>query len=435
MFVIFSTRIISIFLGILTVSLISRLLGPEGKGAYALLLLAPSFLILLGEMGVGMSNVYFIGHRKHEHSQIASNSLILGTCLGSLLVVCFLIYFLIFQPHFLEGLTFWPLFIATLTIPLSLLAGYFQSILLGQNRIVELSFLALAQGGIFLLFLTVIALLHVKNPLLYTISAWTMTLGIIALFFIILVHRATPITLSFYPQLLKDSVRFGIKGYLGNLIGALNYRLDLFIVASFLNVAAVGYYSASASLAETLWYLPGAVGTLVFAQTPRLKVEDTNRLTPIICRTTLLATILMTIVLFVFRKPLVLLLFGAPFLPALQSFGILLPGVIALSISKVLGNEIAGRGRPMLNTIAVSVSLAIDIVLNILFVPTMGIAGAALASTVSYIAASIIVVTNFLKLSHNTWTKTLLPQREDIAFYLKTLAVLRNFCSPQKSSQ
>lgn len=62
--------------------------------------------------------------------------------------------------------------------------------------------------------------------------------------------------------------------------------------------------------------------------------------------------------------------------------------------TRVFGNDIAGRGRPILNTYVSVGAIATNIVLNVVWIPRYEIAGAALASTVSY--GIILVVRQFL---------------------------------------
>jgi O-antigen/teichoic acid export membrane protein len=421
----FSAQIIALILGIPVAIVIARVLGPEGKGAYSLVILVPALLALVGNLGIGMANTYFGGSRKHDWAELSSNSLVSALALGIVLALAFLAYFFIANPTFLKDIEPRCLVLATLAVPLSLLTAYFNSILLGQYRINEYNLVYLAQSGA-LLVLVLLLLLAAKGDIFSAIVAWGGSTLAAAILSILLVRRATSIKWSFYPQAFGDSVKFGIKGYLGNVIQFLNYRVDMFMVAFFMNLTFVGYYSVSVAMAEALWYFPGAVGTVIFARTPGMKTEEANVSTPRICRNTFFITILAAVVLFALSRYIITLFFGSAFLPALRPLWILLPGIITLSICKVLSNEIAGRGRPMINTAAASVSLAVNIPLNLLLIPRMGIFGAALASTVSYSVTAVIVLVAFLKISGNRWIDTILLKREDLKIYAGAFSTVRN---------
>jgi O-antigen/teichoic acid export membrane protein len=421
----FSTHILAVALSLAVAIAIARLLGPEGKGAYSLIILVPTLLTLVGNLGIGIANTYFGGSRKYRWADLSSNSLISAVGLGIVVAVAFLAYFYAFRPSWLTDIESRSILMATLVVPFSLLIMYFSSILLGQYKIKEYNLVLLAQSGA-LLILVLLVLLALKGGVFGAIVAWAGATLVATIFSILLVRRTTSVKWSFHPLVFKDSVKFGIKGYLGNAIQFLNYRLDMVLVAFFMNITFVGYYSISVALAEALWYLPGAVGTVIFARTPGMKAEDANRSTPRICRNTFFVTIMAALVLFALSRYIITLFFGSAFLPALKPLWILLPGIVALSIPKVLGNEIAGRGKPIVGTIVAGVSLAVNIPLNLLLIPRIGISGAALASTVSYSVSAVVVLAAFLKISGNSWIDTILLKREDLKIYTGVLSTVRS---------
>ena len=290
---------------------------------------------------------------------------------------------------------------------------YFQYILLGQNRIKEFNFTNIIQSALYLSLIIVI--LFFNGSIQGVLSSWTVSFVIAAIIPVIFVYKSNPFKLHFNFDIFKKTTIFGLKGYLGNVIQFFNYRIDIFLISMILsNYASVGYYSISVALAESLWYLPGVVGTLVFARTPGLTDEDKNRSTPIICRNTFFITLILSIILFITANYIILILYGPTYLPAVKPLWVLLPGVIALSVCKVLSNEIAGRGKPMINTYAAIISLAVNIPLNLLFIPQLGIIGSALASSIAYFVSAIIVLISFLKISGNSISDTLIIKKEDI---------------------
>jgi O-antigen/teichoic acid export membrane protein len=417
----FSTRIAVVALTFGTTIVVARVLGPQGQGTYSLIILIPTLLAMVGNLGIGIANAYFTGKKKYELSDIASNSTIAALSLGIILATVFLIYFFFFHPHFLGDIEPRAIVLATLVLPSSLLSIYFSYILLGQTKIKEYNLVNLVQGGT-LLVLTLFLLLFIWKDVLSPVIAWICAAILAAILSIWLVYRMTGISRRFNYHLFKDSVKFGGQGYLGNIIQFLNLRLDMLLVAMLMNLSFVGYYSIAVPLAEALWYFPAAVGTVIFARTISLSPEEANKSTPRICRNTLFLTFLAAIVLFFLSKYIVLLLFGADFLPALQPLQVLLPGIVAFSVCHVLGNEIAGRGKPVINTINAGISLLINIPLNIVLIPQMGITGAALASTISYIASAIFSVVLFAKISGVSWTALIIMKPEDFRFYRQLLS-------------
>jgi len=195
----------------------------------------------------------------------------------------------------------------------------------------------------------------------------------------------------------------------------------MFLVNGYLNPAAVGFYAIAVGLVEKIWLIPHAM-SIVLAPKVAAETDEQRRkkFTPLVARTVLWISALGALALFLFGRWIVEFLFSAEFLPAVQPLQILLPGIVAMSIWAVLANDIAGRGRPMLNTYIGGISLVVNVLLNILWIPMYGIEGAALASTVSYSVSLIVQLFVYCRVSGNSWTNVLLPQPGDWALYRRT---------------
>ena len=168
---IFSSQIIGIVMGIVTAVAIARVLGPFGKGSYSLIILVPTLLVSLGNLGIGIANVYFCGSKKHKLSDLASNSLISALVLGIPLSIAALIFFYFFNPTFLRDVDPQSLFIVILITPFSLLSIYFSHILLGEGKINQYNLLYIFQSGV-LTVLVLASLFVIKSGLQGIISAW-----------------------------------------------------------------------------------------------------------------------------------------------------------------------------------------------------------------------------------------------------------------------
>jgi len=413
----FSATILGVILALISTILVARVLGPEGKGGYSLLLLIPTMLGFAGNLGLGIANAYFGGSKKAGWSELVSNSTISGLVVGTALAGGFAAYYFAYHPYFLREVE-WKWLVAALPIvPLDLLRTYFNHSLLGQKRIRAYNVMQVVPGLLSLVLVAVV--LGLNGGVLGVVLTATVHVGISAVLSLLLVLRETKITWSFHPRLFLDSVRYGMQGHLGNIIQFFNYRLDMLMLAYFMDLGEVGYYSIAVMLAEALWYFPSTVGTMIFARTIGLSTDEANQTTPRICRNTLLITLLEALAVFLLGRYVILLLYGSDFLPSVRPLWILLPGVVSLSVYKVLGNEIAGRGKPLINTIAAAVSLAVNASLNWLLIPRWGMSGAAFASTVSYTVTAVVTLVVFTRMSGNSWFDTIVVKGEDLKSYMK----------------
>lgn len=427
----FSSKILTFALGFAASIILARVLGPGGKGIYALIVLIPALMLKLGSLGIEAANVYFTGSKRYGIKDIASNSLLCSISLSSILILLFFgaFHLDIFQ-NYLASNQINPLYLClvVLTVPLSLLSRFMISIFIGAEKITIYNKINIF-NSIFHLILITVFLVILKKGVFGAILSYVLGIIVCALVVIILITKFTKITFSFNRRLLKDSTKYGLKAYFGNLTQFLNYRLDMLLVAAILTPASVGFYSISVGIAERLWMLPGAIATVLFPRISSLKDSEANNLTPRIARHTFLIIFVLALILALIARPVIKTLFGSVFLPSLMPLMILLPGIIALGGCKVLTADLAGRGKPQIGTYAAFVSLAVNIPLNLWLIPKWGISGAAFASSVAYIISTVVVIIAFVKISGKSWTNILLIKKQDFKDYKNLLIKLRKKCS------
>lgn len=409
----FGTSLLKAGLTFVGLALIARAVGPGGKGVYELLILVPMLLVNLGHLGIGTSNTFYGGRRLFPLETITGNSIICGLLLGSVMAVGLAVFLSFTSPSFLAEVPEHLLFLALTTVPIGLVTLYLLHVLLAETRIGAHNSVQALQAVIGVAL--VLVLVSIKRwGLPGAIAAYVVAQfsALVAVAF--LVRRHGTLAPKLDSTYLRESVRFGVKGYAGNVISFVNYRLDMLLVAVFLDTSQVGQYSVAVNITEALWLLPAAAGLVLFSHTPRNSVLHSNATTPIVCRTVLFITLLAAAGLGVAAPVAVPVLFGQPFAAALQPLYILLPGVSALAINKVLCNELIGRGKPLVGTWAAIVSLVLNVPLNLLLIPRIGIAGAALASTISYAVCTIVPLVAFKRVSGVHYRELVLVNGKDL---------------------
>jgi len=403
---------LSLLLRMASIAIIARWLGPEGKGVLVLALLVPGMLGLFLDMGVSVANVYFAGSRRLDVGVLSGSSLSLG-----LLATAFGFGIVTFSlkagwlQRLVPGVPVGFLILAMVTLPITLLSGYLLAVLQGLQRIVTVNVIKLVQGSL-MLALTVLMVVVFDLGLIGALVAF------IAAGFGALVGTFSALRregISFRPVwdmgAMKRLLPFGLKGHVGNMLQFFNYRLDIFLVNYFLGPASVGIYSVAVRLGEMLWYLPNAVGFVIFPKAASTDAKEMNIFTPRVFRATLALTALGAMGLGIVGGPLIRYAFSQAFSPAYGPMLVLLPGVVLLGASKVLTNEIAGRGYPHYNSVNSGIVLVLTIILDLLLIPRYGISGAALASAVAYSVHFFVAVGFYLVVSRSKFKVLLLPAR------------------------
>jgi len=369
-----------------TASVTARWLGTDGRGILSLALLIPAMASIFLSLGLGSSNVYLVGTGRIGLQELVSNSAmltLLGTAAGALLlgILSMFGWFSSLAP----GVPLWAIWLAAATLPLSLLAGMLSALLLGRQQIGRFNAVNLGRGVSRLLLTLAFVPIHdfeLAGSILAAVLAELLSLSALA----VMLHRdGAKLIPRWQSHVLSRTLRYGLRGHVGNVLQFFNYRLDAFVVNSLLGVSAVGLYGAAVGSAEVLWHLPNSVGFVIFPRSSSSSEEEMNVLTPKVLRWTMGLSAAGAVCLALAGKWLLGLIYGQSFVAAYPSLLALLPGVVLLSGSKVLSGDLAGRGHIGYNSISSGLGLLVTIGLNILLIPSWGILGAAVASSTSYL--------------------------------------------------
>ena len=119
--------------------------------------------------------------------------------------------------------------------------------------------------------------------------------------------------------------------------------------------------------------------------------------------------------------PVVDLLYSARFGDSAAVVRILAPGIVLFSAARVLGNDIAARGRPLVNSVVAAISVVCNIALNLVLIPRYGINGAAWASTASYSVLFVLTAAVYRRITRVPLRELVVPSREDGARYAQLI--------------
>lgn len=197
----------------------------------------------------------------------------------------------------------------------------------------------------------------------------------------------------------RQVASYGLRGQVGGLITLLNLRLDFAILGAMAGPAVLGAYAVASKYAELL-RLPGTALTWVFY--PRLaSVGETEAAATArrMVRPTLIGIAVAALPVALLTSPVMRLLYGAQFGPAVTPARVLLAGMLLAGGSGIASAYLYGRGTPGLNSIVLGAGLVITVVLDLLLIPRFGALGAAVASTAAYLSTDALLVYLLLRLT------------------------------------
>jgi O-antigen/teichoic acid export membrane protein len=410
-------RVLDVGTGVLT----ARLLGPHDRGLYSLLLTIPHTLESLLRLGVAPANIYMMCRHRVEGAFIVGNSVLLALGLGALALLA-LPFRDFVGDRLLAGVGGWYLTLAVLLVPFYLLSTYMTSVLHAVDRFQVVNRRTILAAALRLLGTALV--LIVLQQGLFEAFLVHVVLGVLAgVWLLPVVWR---VTASVRPHLgvALATVRFGLKSHVQTLVTTLHLRLDLFLVALLLGPADVAFYALATHIAELIGGIHRPVSIVLYprlASSTEARMHDT---TITVCRHVLLLETLACGAVAVGAKFAIGLLYGAEYLPAVPPLLILLPGILMMSLYNLLGRNFTSRNRQQTTIMAGALALVVNVVLNLVLIPRLGLNGAALASTVSYSLATIVLLVAFRRHSRAPLTGLVRVQRGDLDVYTRLLARL-----------
>lgn len=423
----FGTRVFQLILGLGTSIIIARILGPEGRGVYSLAILLPAFLVLFTQFGISFASVFYIGRKKYALKEIFGTNIIFSVLISIFAILIGLIVIFFFGDRIFPAVRREYLLLALTLIPFQLFLNFIVNILLGLQKIKQYNFINLIHTLIFL-FLIVIFLLGLRFGVKAAIIAQVISVAIACgVLFFVTKKETSGLFFSFNKDLFKDFLFYGGKTYFGNIATFLYLRIDMWMINIFLNPLAVGFYSIAVGLSEQIWLVSQAAGTVLF---PKVSSETNEKrlkeFTPLVCRNIFFITFLIALILFLLGRWLIVLFYSKTFLESVLPFQILLIGTLGVSGSRILTNDLAGRGKPIINTYLAIVTLILNILLNIMWIPQVGIIGAAWATAVSYTFMFISKALIYDRISGNRFKDLIFLKKSDLMLYRSFITSIKN---------
>ncbi|HET9457616.1 MAG TPA: polysaccharide biosynthesis C-terminal domain-containing protein [Candidatus Limnocylindrales bacterium] len=401
--------------------ILARALGPSAKGRFALVLLYSQLAATLVGLGMDQAIAVVSARSATDARRAVANALVWTAVVGGAAVLASLWLYGVPATGgppsgplatLVPNLSAAQFTIAAFAVPAELLFNLGLFVLLGRGRIAAYSAVRLVRRLTLLALLVSTALvtrLDLAAAIVLNLASLGTTLAAIAW----AARRDGLLGGRPSTALLGEELRFGGRAVVGTLAERLQFRADAFIVNALAGVRATGIYSVTSGLAETLWYIPNALGIVMFSRAvdPR---ADAGRTAAVLTRTTLAVSLVLAVPAALLGPRFVRFVYGTSFADAGVALRLIIPGVVAYSVVAILSRYLTGRGRPGAGTLILLLGLGTNIAANLVLVPAYGINGAAAASSLSYGLTAVVIVAVFLRVSGRGLVETLVVRRSDL---------------------
>jgi O-antigen/teichoic acid export membrane protein len=357
------TRVCLLILGLITTIVVARILGPEGRGLYAVAIATCALGVQFGNFGLHASNTYYLSREQELLPELLGNSLIIGLVVGHIGVL-------------IAGFIFsiWPtlipiqgdlLLLALISVPLALNYLLLQNLLLGQHRVMAYNVIELCGKVFVFLFICMLFIIDYVTPT-SLIAASVASAAVSNMFCYSAISQGGRIRPRIELNVFINSSYYGFKAYIAAFFSFLTLRIGLFIVENKFGTVSAGYYSIALTMGDLMYMFPVVIGNIIF---PRLsammsdsnKIKVTNRVALIVGITMIGACLLVWII----ADFLIKLLFGPDYLLAVPILIGLLPGIVVLSINTIYMNYFASAGMPSVTIYSPIIAVSIILIFSL----------------------------------------------------------------------
>ncbi len=363
--------------------LMSRALGPSGRGDYILVLLITGTLALICNPAIYASANYYLSTGQWSSSDGFQNVMLSSLFAGALASLgSVAVLFIAGASSEVTG-NWWSIAATAVLAGSIVISSSFSGLFYGTKRIVEITTWKIVWS--ILQLLTFGILFFLKQPVAVFIVAFAFLSFIDAVTMVFLFIHLEKVQVGFSAKLIKPMLAYGLPVYASRIVLNLGQRADSYLVFWYLGSALLGVYSIGTSLSEQMWLMPQAITMVMMPNLGPLHLKEAASTTRDVVRVSALLTVVVMLGASIVMPLLIPLLYGQDFTGAALPFLLRLPGTAAIGIYMIMEPFFQSRGWPKLPLWISIFGLLSNLILDVLLIPPFAMTGAALASTIPYI--------------------------------------------------
>ncbi|HJX05681.1 MAG: hypothetical protein A2V69_00300 [Candidatus Portnoybacteria bacterium RBG_13_40_8] len=403
--------------GYFTRIFLARVITPEEYGLFYSVFTLFLFLCVFVDLGYGAALVKFVSEflaKKNKYlvnktiSYFVAINIILGLFISGLLLA---LNGSLSQYYFKTSEVIPLIILFAFILILNSLYGIFQTVFQAFQDMFRYGLLYFLNKFLFLALCIILFYFGALRGVFLPGVAYLLTIFLLVLLFAASFHRkiktfrlnqAKLKNRRFDKRLFLRMTHFALPNLLTVLSSTFIGYIGALILVSMVPMAMVGVYNAVLPTVLILSQLGGVIATVFFPMLSELWAKrEYLRLkqgVSMIYRYCLLLLMPFSIVALFFANHILKIFFGDSFSNGATALQILVPGMIFLTLAQINFSVLNGIGKPKEITKIVVFAAAFNTVTNIILIPFMGINGAALTTTLSYL---IMLVWSYILVQKN----------------------------------
>jgi O-antigen/teichoic acid export membrane protein len=408
----FGTQIAVAALSLGNVLIVSRWLGPTGRGDIVFLMTIASLSAQLASLSIDHAAANIAGRYPERRRAVGGNLILFSLVLGALAIGLLVGLFVAFPgiaPRVSIGLRAAML----AAIPPLILFTYLSRLVFADFGVGVFNISSLITPGGSIVANGALAAAGVLS-VASAFSVWL--IGQLAALLLLAWYVERRLAGFGRPNLRlgRQMISFGLKAYGGRALQLGNYRLDQWLVGAISGSRELGLYSVAVAWSEGLFILPRAA---MEAQRPfliRAERRSAGAQAGAVFRLATIVTAPAALAVVILAPFLCVTIFGSEFRGAIADLRVLAFGALGIGSMKILGSALIAQNKPLLDGLATGAAFVATLVLDLLLIPSHAGLGAAYASTIAYTVGGVgvaVIAAHTLRFP----ILSLLPRGSDIS--------------------
>tara|TARA_Y100000310_G_C20698261_1_gene827258 strand:+ start:3376 stop:4863 length:1488 start_codon:yes stop_codon:yes gene_type:complete len=246
-------------------------------------------------------------------------------------------------------------------------------------------------------------------------------LFLIGIFGYILIFKVFPnflkISSKFNKNLVKKLSKYGIFLMATQVGGIILGHTDILMLTYFSGLSQVALYSIALPLSKLFIYFPRAIGGIMIPLTSEMWAKDEKfkiiQGIQSLYKYSMIVIIPLVLVTISYSSFIIEILYGSQYVLAANTLKILVIGMIFAALLSINIKFFAGIGKPAITSLLIYVGAIFNLIVNIILIPKIGIIGAAISTSISYIMMmmiSMIKLKKYIEIKYPLliWIKTII---------------------------
>jgi len=401
-----------VLLGFAASVVVTRTLGPAGRGEFSFVLTTLGIRGMRGGAGSFAAGTSASARHGRGVAELYPASAAVATLLSLAFGACFVFAYFALSGSLFSGVGKLAVCAVVIALVPTLVLNYWTAVMAIDDRLFSFSVGTLVGSALYLLGVSVAAVAGVLST--GTALVLWMIGSLAPLATVARLRRLRPVPGQ--KVMTRELLRHAARANLGDIAMLLVLRADVLAVKGYRGFTEVGIYAVATGVAE-LVLQAGISLRLVFLR-KQGQATEREALVAMLVRSTrlLLAGGLVAVaVVALVAGPLVTTVFGPSFSGAGLAAAILAPGVLAVALQGPLRDFLLVEGGTAVPSATAVATLILNVLLNVLLLPHHSYLVAAMTSTLAYVTNFAVCVWCFSRVTGTPIRRLLVPVRSDLS--------------------